>query len=51
MKDKLIELIGEYQISDYSWLDVPWLMSAILIIFCVGMVIFGLLSFLNRFSR
>lgn len=51
MKEKLIEIIGQYQITDYSWLDVPWIMAAILIIFCTGMLIFGLLTFLNRFSR
>lgn len=51
MKEKLIEIIGTYQITDYTYLDIPWIMSALLIIFCTGMVIFGLLSFLNRFSR
>lgn len=51
MKEMLIKIIGEYTITDFSWLDVPWCMSAILIILCAFALIFGLLTFMNRFSR
>lgn len=51
MKEILINIIGEYVISDYSWLDVPWCFSALLLVVSVFATIFGLLSFMSRFSR
>lgn len=51
MKEILIQIIGDYVISDYSWLDVPWCFSALILTICLLSVSFGLLSFMSRFSR
>lgn len=31
IKESLIQLIGPYELSPYSWLDIPWICSVFLL--------------------
>ena len=47
IKESLIQLIGPYELTQYSWLDIPWICS----VFLLGLVFYCMFQGLYCLAR